>query len=421
MPFTASESVQAALLALHVEVHSPLSPPTALASERRLLAVQTFAALLRALAAEDAGLEDVQVGHGLSLLLKAADQGAELAVGGEKELCVTALQTLQLLIQGSSSTDALGFFLPGMSIGLCRHALRASARSSTATAVAALDALIDLLRATVGDDTCASSRTASAEVSLASLATCSPEIVPSLMHKATTPPAQELRVDRSAAWLESTASKLALLVHRLCDALEGNSKSSIRAALARLTACIALSCSSSLPACAERSLRCLLFLANDTWPQVSAVATLSLASIASKSAGHVPAASPSLRMVEAVLVQQLGAFSEACARHEQEVVAVARLLVRAIELAGPSGFNSAVLAVPPRRAMLCSCLLRAFAVAPTKRLPVAFLSPIPFQQDAADGQPLTVDLPRRCQRLSLLSTDEVRGVTLCAPRVFLTL
>ena len=309
------------------------------------------------------------------------------------------------------------------------RALSSAASSADAT-TAALGALTAALRVTLSDRACAVALVQEPvaatldEASRLLSELCQPRAdvaEPHFAEPQPQPPAsplERMRVCRSSGWVKAVDTKLGLLLPPLFAVLCRHVRGSVRAAAAAAAAELMSQCCRTLLTCTSAFLECLLCLAHDPWPQVSAAALhglgrLRLASAAGIPQGSVGAASvvPRAQLRE-VLLRQLDGLDAACSRGERDATAAARLLTGAISLAGPCEFVDTVLLSPALRRRMCERLALAFTLSGTgSRQAAPLISAEPLQvmstHDAASAG-ASLSLPRRHRRIALLSSDEVR-------------
>ena len=307
-----------------------------------------------------------------------------------------------------------------------------SAASSADATTAALGALTTALRVTLCDRACAVAlvqEPAAATLDEASRLLselCQPRADVAEPHSAEPqqppqPPAsplERMRVSRSSGWVKAVDAKLGLLLPPLFAVLCRHVRGSVRAAAAAAAAELMSQCSRTLLTCTSAFLECLLCLAHDPWPQVSAAALQGLGRLRVASAADIPQGSVGAvsvvprALLREVLLRQLDGLDAACSRGERDATAAARLLTGAISLAGPCEFVDTVLLSPPLRRRMCERLALAFTLSGTgSRQPAPLITAEPLHvmstQDAASAG-ASLSLPRRHRRLALLSSDEVR-------------
>jgi len=227
---------------------------------------------------------------------------------------------------------------------------------------------------------------------------------------------ERMRVERSASWLQATASHLGRMLPPLFGMLRMHPRSSVRAASVHAADELLRHCAHTLPACTTACLECLLCLAHDPWPQVAEAASSCLQQRSSPetdaNAVFTADAIPWPKL-EALLVAQSTAFEAACKRSEADATVAARLLAGAIGVCGPVRAVSALLA-QPRRAQICRRLTAAFALSSRALQPASsatFVANEPMQLLASkDAAFLSTGmmLPRRHARYLLLTSEEVR-------------
>jgi hypothetical protein len=314
-----------------------------------------------------------------------------------------------------------------------------SAASSADAAIAALAALTSLLRITLGDVACGAALD-SPSVSVTEgdrlpellaamcqqsredggVSTAAVEIAQSSERGAPPTPTQagELRVHRSAEWVRLTAERIAAMLPPVFTVLSRHVRSSVRAASATAAAELIGCCGMSLQSCASMWLECLFALAHDPWPQVAALASKALESMEVLDSSRAQHASRSTGLpwlqLRDLLLRQTDAFTAACGRGEQDVIAAARQQAGAIYLAGPARFTDAVLMQPALRRRTCLQLTHAFAMAggAVRAAPALLANDAASVIASTDGRsPSQVEslLPRRHRNLLLLTSDEVRA------------
>ena len=227
----------------------------------------------------------------------------------------------------------------------------------------------------------------------------------------------ELRVERSAAWLQDTATKLNTLLPPLFSFLHRHTRSSVRVAVAAAAADIIGACARTLQSCCGSLIEALLLLAHDPWPEVASCASRTLTQTcifdqkAPARGGRGRFSLARAHLHDALLVQ-LNALEASTGRGELEVIAASRKCSGAISLAGPSLFTHTVVMSPMLRQRMCCALARMFTLSPAAARVVSLHESgsveavLASPAETCSSETL---LPRRHPRLSLLTSDDVRA------------